>query len=101
MRLVITPLAQRDFETIGDYIAEDNPARAVTFIRELRTHCRKIQQTPQAYRLRSDITEDIRSAVYGRYVIYFTADKDIVRIIRVLHGAMDSTAHLLDDNSEI
>jgi toxin ParE1/3/4 len=94
MRLIITPLAQRDLETIGDYIAEDNPARAATFIRELRNQCNKIQQTPNAYRLRSDIASGIRSSVYGRYVIYFTADNDIVRIIRILHGAMDASGHL-------
>lgn len=95
MHLIITPLAQRDLETIGDYIAEDNPARAATFIRELRNQCSKIQQTPKAYRLRSDIASGIRSSVYGRYVIYFIADNDIVRIIRILHGAMDASAHLV------
>ncbi len=97
MRLVITPLAQRDLETIGDYIAEDNPARAVSFIRELRYHCRKVGQMPEAYRLRPDIAEDIRSSVYGRYVFYFVIDNDIVRIVRVLHGAMDAAAHLDTD----
>ena len=37
MRLVITPLAEQDIESIGDYIARDNPRRALSFIRELRT----------------------------------------------------------------
>lgn len=97
MRLVITPLAQRDLETIGDYIAEDNPVRAVTFIRELRAHCSKVRQMPQAYRLRPDIAEGIRSSVYGRYVFYFVIESDIVRIVRVLHGAMDAVAHLDTD----
>jgi len=94
MRLEFQPQAVRDLEGIGDYIADDNPVRAVTFIRELRSHCHLIEQTPLAYPLRSDIATGIRSAAYGRYVIYFTVDKDVVRIIRVLHGAMDATSHL-------
>jgi toxin ParE1/3/4 len=36
MRVVISPLAERDLEAIGDYIAEDNPARALSFVAELR-----------------------------------------------------------------
>ncbi|WP_254706807.1 type II toxin-antitoxin system RelE/ParE family toxin [Ralstonia pseudosolanacearum] len=29
MRLALTPLAEQDLESIDDYIAQDNPARAV------------------------------------------------------------------------
>jgi len=94
MLLEFLPQAERDLEGIGDYIAADNPARAVTFIRELRAKCSSIQQTPQAYRLRPDLAEGLRSSVHGRYVIYFTTDNDTVRIIRVLHGAMDAAACL-------
>lgn len=35
MRLTRTPLAEQDLEAIGDYIAADNPTRAVSFIRVL------------------------------------------------------------------
>ena len=94
MQLKFTPLAQRDLETIGDYIAEDNPKRAVTFVRELRDQCHKLLRMPQAYRLRPDIMNNIRSSVYGRYVIYFSVDGNTMRIVRILHAAMDASAHL-------
>ena len=42
MRVTVSPLAERDLETIGDYIAEDNPARALSFVAELRAQCTKI-----------------------------------------------------------
>ena len=32
MRLFFAPLAEQDLESIADYIAADNPRRAVTFI---------------------------------------------------------------------
>ena len=40
MRLFVTPLAEQDLEEIGDYIAQDNPKRAVSFIMELHEQCR-------------------------------------------------------------
>ncbi|MEZ5606824.1 MAG: type II toxin-antitoxin system RelE/ParE family toxin [Burkholderiaceae bacterium] len=36
MRLAFTPLAEQDLEAISDYIAVDNPVRALSFVRDLR-----------------------------------------------------------------
>ena len=47
MRAYLTPQAEADLEEIGDYIALDNPRRAVPFIREIREHCEKIAEGPQ------------------------------------------------------
>ena len=44
---------------------------------------------PQGYRLRSELGEGIRSCAHGNYVIFFTEDGQVLRIVRVLHGAMD------------
>jgi len=35
MKVLITAEAEADLEAIGDYIARDNPARALSFVREL------------------------------------------------------------------
>ncbi len=47
MQLLITPVAAFDLEEIGDYIAQDNPIRAGTFVAELRAHCEKICLNPE------------------------------------------------------
>ena len=52
MRLAFTPLAGQDLEAIADYIAADNPVRALSFVRELRTQCQRITLNPPGYRLR-------------------------------------------------
>ena len=92
MRVVVSPLAERDLEAIGDYIAEDNPARALTFVAELRTQCAVIANAPQACRARPELGAGIRSRAHGNYVIFFTATKARLTIVRVLHGAMDIPA---------
>ena len=94
MRVTLSPLAERDLESIGDYVAEDNPRRALSFIAELRAQCDTIAKAPQAYRARPDLAEGLRSCAHGNYVIFFIATKARLTIVRVLHGAMDIPARL-------
>lgn len=89
MRLLFLPSAIADLEGIGDYIARDNPRRARSFIVELRQQCNKITTNPAAYRARPELAEGLRSCAYGNYVIFFTVESDALRIVRILHGAMD------------
>lgn len=46
MRGEITPLARRDLLEIGDYIARDNPRRALSFVEELTRHCLALAAHP-------------------------------------------------------
>ena len=55
MQITLSPLAQRDLEAIGDFIADDNPKRAVSFVAELREQCVTIAKAPQACRLRPEL----------------------------------------------
>ncbi len=89
-RPVYSPASKQDLVEIGLYIARDNPTRAISFVRELKTQCRKIAETPQAYRSRPALGADIRSCPYGNYVIFFTAHTRPVQIVRILYGAMDA-----------
>ncbi|MEF3062703.1 type II toxin-antitoxin system RelE/ParE family toxin [Ralstonia solanacearum] len=92
MRLAITPLAEQDLESIADYIAQDNPARAVIFVRELQGQCQRLVLNPPGYRLRPELGDGIRSCAHGRYVIFFVTTPDEVIVIRILHGAGDLPA---------
>jgi len=86
MRVELSGFVEGDLEEIGDYIALDNPRRAVTFIQEIRAAMSRIGQGPQLYQLRPEIGEEARLAVVGRYVILFWIEGDVVRIERVLQG---------------
>ncbi|OGT07828.1 MAG: plasmid stabilization protein [Gallionellales bacterium RIFCSPHIGHO2_02_FULL_57_16] len=89
MHIELSTAALRDLESIGDYIAQDNPQRAKSFMGELRDQCVKIAKSPQAYRLRSELGDGIRSCTYGNYVIFFREDQIMLRVLRILHGSMD------------
>jgi len=86
-RLVFSPRASEDLEEIGDYIARDNPARATSFVDELREHCAAILAAPTSYAPREEFGVGVRMAVHGRYLILFRANAEFVRIERILHSA--------------
>lgn len=89
MRVELSSFVERDLEEIADWIAEDNPRRAVTFIQEIREAFRRIGEGPLHDQLRPDIGEDARLAVVGNYVIFFRIDDTVVRIERVVYGGRD------------
>lgn len=87
--VVITGEAEADLENIADYIASDNPARAATFVAELREKAEAIGHMPHAYPPRPDLGPDFRTAIYGRYLIVFRDLPEAVYVLRVVHGARD------------
>lgn len=89
-RLAYTPAARDDLQGIGDYIGQDNPARALSFVRELREHCRRIAAKPRLHRLREEFGPGVRGTIHGAYLILYThRDDGLVVIERVVHGARD------------
>jgi len=88
MQCIFSPLAEMDLEEIGDYIARDNPARAISFIQEIKKQCHKITNAPEAFPLRPDLIEGLRMLSFRRYLIFYTVGES-VRIERILHGARD------------
>jgi toxin ParE1/3/4 len=97
MRLEFSRFVESDLEAIGDYIAQDNPKRAVSFIREMRERIRAVGENPLIYRVRPEIGEGARMAVVGRYVILFRVVGEIVRIERVVYGGRDLLALLEEE----
>ena len=87
MRVEVFPRVEPDLDAITRYIAQHNPARAISFVAELRGQFRIIGQNPQIYRLRPEVAPEMRIAPYGNYLILFRIAKDTVEIRRVVHGA--------------
>lgn len=90
MKVLITAKAEADLEEIGDYIARNNPARALSFVRELYRLCLDIAEMPQAWPVVSRFEcHGIRPQVHGRYLIFYRIGADHLTILHILNGAMD------------
>lgn len=90
MIVVITRPAEADLEQIGDYIAADNPARALSFVRDLREKCDALADAPRAYPLAPRYEHlGIGRRSFGDYLIFYRVDADTIEVVHVLHGAQN------------
>ena len=95
MRLIFSDEAESDLEAIGDYIAEDSPARAASFSKELRISCSGLLDTPLRFAsLEGFEARGLRRRIHGRYAIIYTVTGQDVLIVRILSVAMDLKAVL-------
>jgi toxin ParE1/3/4 len=100
VKVVLSANAEQDLEEIGDWIAADNPARALSFVIELRRACAAIGRRPRSYSLVDKVRDPmLRRRVYGNYLIFYDLRPGVVEILHVLHGARDYAAIVFPDES--
>ncbi|NBS65744.1 MAG: type II toxin-antitoxin system RelE/ParE family toxin [Betaproteobacteria bacterium] len=97
-RVIRRPLAAADILDIWDYIAEDSLDQADRWIDKLDEKFKLISAQPLLGRARDELSTDLRSFPFGRYVIFYTPVDDGIDVVRVLHSARDADA-LFDDAS--
>jgi toxin ParE1/3/4 len=90
MKVILTPKAEGELEQIGDFIADDNPERADSFVRGLLDRCASLADYPARFpvvgRYHAYL---IRRCLHGNYLIFYRIEPDLVRVIHILHGAVD------------
>jgi plasmid stabilization system protein ParE len=79
--------AQADLVAIGNWIARDNPRRAVSFVHAMRRACELIGDNPAMYELVEGTTSGTRRMVFAPYVIFYRDLPNHIMIGRVQHGA--------------
>ena len=98
MRVVVSEAALADLEAIGDFIAQDNPVRAVSFVDELLDSCLALADRPKAHVLVPRYERHgIRRKVHGNYLIFYRIEQDLIHVLHILNGARDYEALLFSD----
>jgi toxin ParE1/3/4 len=97
VRIEVSSLVEGDLDEIADYIAQDNPRWALNFLREIREQILALGRRPLRFRLRTELEEDARVALVGRYGILFRIHDDAVRVERVVYVAHDLLALFPED----
>ena len=93
-QIKIMPSAREGLLEIGEYIALDNPTRAVTFVDEITDSLEKILSVfPYSGRIIEslDLGKEIRVWSYGNYNSYYHVldDKQIVEVLFILNARRD------------
>jgi plasmid stabilization system protein ParE len=87
LKVVLTFQAQADLQQIADYIAADNPVRALTFVQELRGRCESLADMPQAFPLVPRYEQHgIRRRVYGNVLIFYQIGAGQIEVLHILRA---------------
>lgn len=90
MRVRISDAAEADLEEIGSSIAEDNLSRADSFVIELLERCHGLAEHSSRYPVVTTWNgHEIRRCPYGRYLIFYVFDAEVLEIVRIIHSARD------------
>ncbi|MEZ5477616.1 MAG: type II toxin-antitoxin system RelE/ParE family toxin [Thiolinea sp.] len=88
MNVIFSPESENDLEAIADYIAEDNPAKALNFVQELKEHCENLSNFPHRNPVYGEIDDvTVRKYSYKNYIIYYGVGDDILYIFHIWHAA--------------
>lgn len=89
-RVDLTRAAQRDIESIYDYIRRDNPKAAQQWLEELDRQISALEQSPARCPIIPEAPElgrEYRHLLYGSYRTIFRIAGSRVLVVRVIHGA--------------
>jgi toxin ParE1/3/4 len=94
VRYKLSRRAAHDLDAIADYILEDNPSRAISFVEELTRKFETIADLPAGFANRDDLPADLRALVHGSYRIVYRVEHGTPHILRVLHAAQNASGLL-------
>ena len=79
-------------------IRRDNPPAAIRFVEAFKSSVELVSRLPEIGRKRPDLgapeTRSWRVKGFRKYLIFYDAFPDRVRLLRILHGARDLQADL-------
>ncbi|MDF1756331.1 MAG: type II toxin-antitoxin system RelE/ParE family toxin [Verrucomicrobiales bacterium] len=90
-----TDAAIGDLRSIRNYTLEKwGEEQEAKYLDELWNRFEEIQTNPQRWRSREDLFPGCQLAPYERHVILFRIEDGTLRVVRVLHSAMDFQRHI-------
>lgn len=99
MRLRVTQAAREELEAIGNFIAEDNPLRADSFVTELLERCASLALHASRYPVATQWRgRELRRCPFGRYLIFYSVVDDVLEINHIVHSARDYMRLLFPDD---
>lgn len=95
MKVTLSSRARRDLEGIRTYIEKDNPARAISFVGELRDTAKRLAEMPRGFPLVPRYERHgIRRRSHKGYGILYSVEPDRIFIHRIIGPGQDHDAAL-------
>jgi toxin ParE1/3/4 len=95
MRLELSRRAQADLDEVRDYsVAEFGAARAIAYLDSIEAAFRRMLDFPDIGPVHPGLRPPTRSLGCQQHRIFYEVDGETVRVLRILHTAMDAERHL-------
>jgi plasmid stabilization system protein ParE len=89
-RIVWTHAAWRDLEAVADFIAQDSPYYAASFVRQIRLYARSLGRLSMRGHVVPEIGDKtIRELIVQNYRLIYKVERTRVAILGIVHGARD------------
>jgi len=89
-KVIWSPQALEDLESIFTFIARDSADRAALFIERIIESTDRLQDFPTSGRIIEEINKkECREIIYGSYRIMFEIKGEYIRIAAVVHSTRD------------
>ena len=100
MDCIFSQLAEANLEEIADFIAKDNPQRALSFIREVRDCCQAIGDAPARVIVGEVDSLPVRKVLFGNYRIYYCwlEAEETIYIVHIRHMARQTPTFQTSSN---
>ncbi|MBI1203106.1 MAG: type II toxin-antitoxin system RelE/ParE family toxin [Rhodopseudomonas sp.] len=89
MKIRISGKARADLVEIYRYLMERNPAAAENSLNDIDARLCQLSLFPFMGRERSELAENLRSALAGTHLIFYSIGDDEIVVIRIIDGRMD------------
>lgn len=89
MNLRISSAAWEDLLSLWEYIAAHDELAADRYLDHVRERAMELIAHPELGRPRPEVLPGIRSLLCRNHLIFYRIEKEIIQILRVLHGSMD------------
>jgi len=97
IKYFLVPKAREDLYSILDYIADESISSAVRVHGKFSEVFQLLGDNPYAGHLREDLTsQPFRFFPVYSYMVIYLADKKPIQVVRVLNGAQNIAAILID-----
>jgi toxin ParE1/3/4 len=95
MIYVLTERAKQDLESITDFsLKHFGRLQTQAYLLQLESTLKSLATMPSAGRLRSELAPSIRSQPCSRHNIYYLAQDNGIKVVRILHQSMEPSGRL-------
>jgi toxin ParE1/3/4 len=97
LRIERSARSEEDLLDIWSFIATDNEPAADRLLRRILDKLYALAEHPDMGRSRGELGAGVRYLPFGSYLIFYSREADVLRLLRVLNAARELKPEMFED----